>query len=88
MAFSTKIKGTHHLQGNVQVYNVRIPVSFMTLGSSSELGSWSRSEPLVRSKQTLVAAPADRFREQRPVIESKWAWFLQLQGEPKGLSPK
>ena len=24
MAFSTKIKGTHHLQGNVQVYNVRI----------------------------------------------------------------
>ena len=26
MAFSTKIKGNHHLQGNVQVYNVRIPV--------------------------------------------------------------
>ena len=26
MAFSTKIKGHHHLQGNVQVYNVRIPV--------------------------------------------------------------
>ena len=25
MAFSTKIKGNHHLQGNVQVYNVRIP---------------------------------------------------------------
>ena len=24
MAFSTKIKGNHHLQGNVQVYNVRI----------------------------------------------------------------
>ena len=23
MAFSTKIKGHHHLQGNVQVYNVR-----------------------------------------------------------------
>ena len=28
MAFSTKIKGHHHLQGNVQVYNVRIPVLF------------------------------------------------------------
>ena len=26
MAFSIKIKGNHHLQGNVQVYNVRIPV--------------------------------------------------------------
>ena len=26
MAFSTKIKGHHHLQGNVQVYHVRIPV--------------------------------------------------------------
>ena len=26
MAFSAKIKGNHHLQGNVQVYNVRIPV--------------------------------------------------------------
>ena len=26
MAFSTKIKGHHHVQGNVQVYNVRIPV--------------------------------------------------------------
>ena len=25
MAFSTKIKGHHHLQGNVQVYNVRMP---------------------------------------------------------------
>ena len=25
MAFSTKIKGHHHLQGNVQVYNLRIP---------------------------------------------------------------
>ena len=25
MAFSTKIKATHHLQGNVQVYSVRIP---------------------------------------------------------------
>ena len=23
--FSTKIKGSHHLQGNVQVYNVSIP---------------------------------------------------------------
>ena len=23
--FSTKIKGNHHLQGNVQVYDVRIP---------------------------------------------------------------
>ena len=27
MAFPTKTKGHHHLQGNVQVYNVRIPVS-------------------------------------------------------------
>ena len=26
MAFSTKTKGNHHLQGNVQAYNVRIPV--------------------------------------------------------------
>ena len=26
--FSTKIKGNHHLQDNVQVYNARIPVSF------------------------------------------------------------
>ena len=28
MACSTKITGNHHLQGNVQVYNVRIPVKF------------------------------------------------------------
>ena len=27
MAFPTKMKGNHHLQGEVQVYNVRIPVS-------------------------------------------------------------
>ena len=26
LAFSTQAKGSHHLQGNVQVYNVRIPV--------------------------------------------------------------
>ena len=26
MVFPTKIMATHHLQGNVQVYNVRIPV--------------------------------------------------------------
>ena len=26
--FNTKIQGSHHLQGNVQVYNVRIRVSF------------------------------------------------------------
>ena len=26
MAFSTRMKGHHHLQGNVQVYSVRIPV--------------------------------------------------------------
>ena len=26
LLFSTTIKGNHHLQGNVQVYNVRIPV--------------------------------------------------------------
>ena len=24
--FNTKIKGNHHLQGNLEVYNVRIPV--------------------------------------------------------------
>ena len=27
VAFSTQVKGNHHLQGNVQVYNVRIPVT-------------------------------------------------------------
>ena len=27
MAFSTKIKGNHHLQGNVQAYNIRMPVT-------------------------------------------------------------
>ena len=26
MAFSAKIQWNHHLQGNVQVYNVKIPV--------------------------------------------------------------
>ena len=26
MAFSTKLTGSHHLQGNVHVHNVRIPV--------------------------------------------------------------
>ena len=31
MAFSTKIKGHHHLQGNVQVYNVRIPAVLASL---------------------------------------------------------
>ena len=29
MAFSTKIKGHRHVQGNVQVYNVRIPVAIV-----------------------------------------------------------
>ena len=29
MAFSTKIKGHHHVQGNVQVYNARIPVDHL-----------------------------------------------------------
>ena len=27
--FNTKIKENHHLQGNVQVYNVRIPVTLV-----------------------------------------------------------
>ena len=30
MAFSTKIKGNRHLQGHVQVYNVRIPAKMPT----------------------------------------------------------
>ena len=30
MAFSAKIKGSHHLQGNVQVYNIKIPVGGRT----------------------------------------------------------
>ena len=34
MAFSTKMRGNHHSQGNVQVYNVRIPVTDNTFGST------------------------------------------------------
>ena len=35
LAFSTKIKRNHHVQGNVQVYNVRIPVEEDILISES-----------------------------------------------------
>ena len=30
LLFSARIKGNQHLQGNVQVYNVRIPVESLT----------------------------------------------------------
>ena len=41
MAFSTKIKGNHYLQGNVQVYTVRIPTESLRLGASHLLLSTS-----------------------------------------------
>ena len=34
MAFSSKINGNYNLQGNVQVYNVRIPVELEDVGVS------------------------------------------------------
>ena len=33
MAFSTKMRGNHHLQGNVQVYNLRIPDIYVSMDS-------------------------------------------------------
>ena len=45
MVFSTKIKGNHHLQGNVQVYNDR--PFFLELGvSESELGPMRMSQAI------------------------------------------
>ena len=43
MAFSTKIKGNHHLQGNVQVYNVRIPALLLE-SFSRKCGRAGKSE--------------------------------------------
>ena len=40
MAFSTKIRGTHHLQGNVQVYNVRTPAFILQLLAPVTLVRW------------------------------------------------
>ena len=39
--FNTKIKGNHHLQGNVQVYNVRIPVLLQRNAPEGEGGGGS-----------------------------------------------
>ena len=44
MASFTKMKGNHHLEGNVQVYNVRIPVEPQSCGPYR---SHLKNEPLV-----------------------------------------
>ena len=44
MAFSTKIKGHHHLQGNVQVHNVRIPV-LVSLETSAQKSNLKAPSP-------------------------------------------
>ena len=48
MVFSSKIGGNHHLQGNVQVYNARIPVYFplatrhLSTGGTRNTGGFPR----------------------------------------------
>ena len=63
MAFSTKIKGHHHLQGSVQVYNVRIPVwtgalAKIKLGTSPPFG---RAGRLCGAWRRLFAAESRRW---------------------------
>ena len=52
--FNTKIKGNHHLQGNVQVYNVRIPVPLVVWTKSHTYHN-SSCEDVVRVSQRLLA---------------------------------
>ena len=53
MAFSTNIKETQHLQGNVQVYNVRIPVP--EASSSFPTGSPRFREDLIALNCSIAA---------------------------------
>ena len=43
MAFFTKIKGHHHSQGNVQVYNVRTPAGIYRESSHCVGATWISS---------------------------------------------
>ena len=50
-AFSTKIKGNHHLQGNVQVYNVRIPAGSHGWSSYPAKRAPSKRKQTVRERR-------------------------------------
>ena len=78
MAFSTKIKGHHHLQGNVQVYNLRIPDDYECVkigGPPNIFGELLAS--LQTSKNTnskiptpIGAAPLEPNESLAPVLPS------------------
>ena len=65
MFCSTKIKGTHHLQGNVQVYNVRIPEN--TVRKEGEWVEFSGQIQPVLWKQTASSATGERAHVQAGV---------------------
>ena len=97
VVFSTKIKENHHLQGNVQVYNVRIPVK----GNVSFAQPRRTGPPTLTGRQAVLRLPA---ASRRKFMACFWgvgfhdsgAWngwlsvmsFLTIQGHcPPILSP-
>ena len=62
MAFSTKIEGNHYLQGNVQVYNVRIPEKGGEGGENSSIPLAGDSSKDVRAMASELAICASLTR--------------------------
>ena len=69
MAFSTKVKGHPHLQGNVQVYNVRIPA-----GTRREL-------PRIREDGLIQRLLYANSQDKEPTEENS---ANVLKGQPRG----
>ena len=63
MAFSTKIKGNHHLQGNVQAYNVRIPAL-----EPPQVGTHRNASEL-RLRAAQVMSALERSRQWELAVE-------------------
>ena len=53
MAFSTNIKGHHHLQGNVQVYNVRMPAKPKGDCMFTRVSFWAMSPTIGEIKKSF-----------------------------------
>ena len=83
MAFSAKIRGTHHVQGNVQVYNLRIPVKAPSIWNP--LLFWIMLSMAAKSKEQKGLEPlafslmASLFWEMLS-IEAKAKWSLLYAG--------
>ena len=77
MAFSTKIQGNHHLQGNVQVYNVRIPAPFPAV-SSGAIRPLAALQGRARGADIVQVYPMMTKFRTGPVIPSCTAIGLDL----------